>query len=288
MNILVVGGTRYFGIHTVRELLKSGHTVTIANRGKTGDNFGASVGRIIVDRSDAQLLTDAFRGKRFDVVCDSLAYCSNDVKYLLDAVACDRYIMTSSTAVYQKHINTKESDFDARQYPLKWCGRMDYPYDEIKRQAECALFQTYGQQDSAAVRLPFVIGSDDYTKRLYFYVEHTVRGLPMNVDNLDAHMGFIRSDEVGRFIAWLAGQDYTGPINGSGTGTLSPAEIIRYVESKTHCRAVISPDGDKAPYNSEPDYTINTDLAESLGFVFTPLHDWIDTLLDEYIERASL
>lgn len=32
MNILVIGGTRFFGIHTVKRLLESGHTVTAATR----------------------------------------------------------------------------------------------------------------------------------------------------------------------------------------------------------------------------------------------------------------
>ena len=34
MNILVIGGTRYFGIHMVNKLLEQGHRVTIATRGK--------------------------------------------------------------------------------------------------------------------------------------------------------------------------------------------------------------------------------------------------------------
>ncbi|MGH4123418.1 MAG: NAD-dependent epimerase/dehydratase family protein [Clostridium sp.] len=33
MNILVLGGTRFFGVHLVDNLLKNGHQVTIANRG---------------------------------------------------------------------------------------------------------------------------------------------------------------------------------------------------------------------------------------------------------------
>lgn len=35
MNILILGGTRFFGIDTVHELLRKGHDVTIATRGLT-------------------------------------------------------------------------------------------------------------------------------------------------------------------------------------------------------------------------------------------------------------
>ena len=39
MKILVIGGTRYFGIHMVHKLLEQGHEVTIATRGKTPENI---------------------------------------------------------------------------------------------------------------------------------------------------------------------------------------------------------------------------------------------------------
>ena len=39
MKILVMGGTRYFGIHMVIKLLEQGHEVTIATRGKTPENI---------------------------------------------------------------------------------------------------------------------------------------------------------------------------------------------------------------------------------------------------------
>ena len=43
MNILVIGGTRFFGIDMVNELLTAGHDVTIATRGKASDSFGDNV-----------------------------------------------------------------------------------------------------------------------------------------------------------------------------------------------------------------------------------------------------
>ena len=40
MNVLVLGGTRFFGIHMVNVLLENGHDVTIATRGNASDPFG--------------------------------------------------------------------------------------------------------------------------------------------------------------------------------------------------------------------------------------------------------
>ena len=40
MKILILGGTRFFGIYTVEDLLEKGHDVTIATRGKAHDGYG--------------------------------------------------------------------------------------------------------------------------------------------------------------------------------------------------------------------------------------------------------
>ena len=206
----------------------------------------------------------------------------------MDNVDCDKYIYMSSTSVYNpKHINTVETDFDGLSPELIWCDRAAFPYDVIKRQAEYALWQQYPDRNYIAVRYPFVIGKDDYTKRLLFYVEHVIKGIPMYIDNMDCQMGFIFSDEAGKFIAYLADKDFRGAINGCSNGTISVREIIEYVESKTGAKAVLNEDGDAAPYNGEPEYSINTDKASAVGFEFSNLKDRIFELLDYYIDSVK-
>lgn len=285
MKILVIGGTRFFGIHMVNELLAKGHNVTIATRGKVPDKYGDKVQRIIIERTNEMSMKNALRGRHYDVVIDKIAYCSNDIKYAMEAVDCDKYIYMSSTSVYEpKHINTMETDFNGVSKKLVWCDRTAFPYEEIKRQAECALWQEYSNRNWIAVRYPFAIGKDDYTKRLLYYVEHTMKSIPMNIDNLDCQMGYIRSDEAGKFMAFLVDKDVNGAINGSSEGTISLREIIEYVEKKTGTKAVIDKTGENAPYNGEPEYSINTEKAKSLGFEFSLLQDWIYELLDYYIQ----
>ena len=288
MKILVIGGTRFFGIHMVEELLKAGHDITIATRGRASDSFGNRVRRIIIERTNEESIKSAFKEKHYDVVIDKIAYCSNDIKYVMDNISCDKYIYMSSTSVYgPKHMNTLETDFDGNSNDFVWCDRMAFPYEEIKRQAEYALWQKYTDKKWIAVRYPFAIGKDDYTKRLLFYVEHTMKSIPMNIDNLDYQMGYIRSDEAGKFIAFLVDKDVNGAINGSSKGTISIKEIIEYVEKKTGTKAVIDKEGDVAPYNGEPEYSINTEKAKALGFRFSELKDWIYELLDYYIQLVK-
>ena len=106
----------------------------------------------------------------------------------------------------------------------------------------------------------------------------------MYIDNADCQMGFIRSDEAGKFLAILAETDFRGAVNGSSAGTVSLREILDYVEKKTGKKALLAPDGDPAPYNGETAYSINTDRAKELGFEFTVLRDWIWDLLDFYMD----
>ncbi len=287
MKILVLGGTRFFGVHMVNDLIEKGHEVTIATRGQTPDDFGDTVMRIRLDRTDEDSIKAMISDTHYDVIIDKIAYCSNDVRKLLDNADCDKYIYMSSTAVYDPlHPDTKEDDFDGNGGELIWCDRPDYPYDVVKRHAEYALWQKYSDKKFVAVRYPFVIGKDDYTKRLYFYVEHVLKQMPMKVDNLDNKMSFIRSDEAGKFISFLVDKDFAGAVNGCSHGTISVKQILDYLKQETGMSAVLSEDGDPAPYNSTPEYSVNTDKAESLGFEFSDINDWIFGLLDYYIDVA--
>ncbi len=284
MKILVIGGTRFFGIPMVKELLEKGHDVTIATRGRTADTYGDKVKRIILERTDESSIKETLGGIHYDVVIDKIAYCSNDIKYLMDVIDCDKYIYMSSTAVYEpKHIDTVESDFDGMSKELIWCNRDAFPYDEVKRQAECALRQKYSDKNWIAVRYPVVLGEDDYTGRLLFYVEHVMKEIPMYIDNLDYQMGYIRSDEAGKFMAFLVDKDVSGAINGAAQGTISLKEMIDYIEKKTGVKAILDANGESAPYNGEVEFSINTEKANTLGFEFSVLRDWVYVLLDYYI-----
>ena len=126
----------------------------------------------------------------------------------------------SSTSVYNpKHINTVEADFDGIENELIWCDRKAFPYEQIKRQAECALWQQYPEKNWIAVRYPFAIGKDDYTKRLLFYVEHTMKSIPMNIDTLAEKMGV--SKKISSFTIPLG-----ATINMDGTSIMQGVAVV--------------------------------------------------------------
>jgi nucleoside-diphosphate-sugar epimerase len=287
MRVLVLGGTKFFGVHMVREFLRQGDEVTIATRGLKKDEFADSVNRITIERTSAESLAKAFAGMTYDVICDNISYCSEDVRVLLDNVKCKRYIMTSTSSVYNFVPNLKEEDFSPFTNELIWCNRLEFPYGEIKRQAETAIFKHYTSQEACAVRFPYVIGNDDYTERLYFYVDHVVNSKPMNIDNFDEQIAFIRSDDAGKFLVHLAKSNFTGPINACADGTMSVREIINYVENKTNIKAIYAENADNGAYNGTPSFYLNTEKAEGIGYKFLPLKSWMYELLDEFIVCAQ-
>lgn len=288
MKILVLGGTRFFGIQLVWALLEKGHRVTIATRGLTRDPFGPAVERVIVDRTDPSAMKAAFSHRSFHTVCDDLAYCSNDVKTALDSLHCSRYVMVSSAAVYSLRPGVCEQSFDPLAPPLRWGCRADFDYAEGKSQAERALFGEYPLKQAAAVRFPFVLGPGDYTRRLYFYVEHAVRRLPLYVDAPEAQLSFIHQADAGRFLAWLAAESpLTGPVNACCPGTASVADLLGYVRSRTGGSPLLCSGGAPAPYNGTPAHSLDTRRAQGAGFSFSPLQSWLPGLLDRCILEAQ-
>jgi len=290
MDALILGGTRYMGKHLADKLIADGHNVTIATRGNAKDEFGDKVKRIIINRENRNSLRNAFKGKHYDIAIDNLAYSSNEVRILLDSLDTKKYILTSTCSVYADNfrVNMKEIDMNTHTIPLKWCNNDDFEYDEIKRQAEAALFQAYPGQDSVAVRFPFVFGKDDYTKRLFFYVEHIFNERAMHIDNMTARLSFIESGEAGRFLAHAATAPVFGSINASSVGTISLEEIIRYAEKRISKRAILQESGDEAPFNGAPSFSLDISKAEQSGFKFKNIDDWVYPLIDFWIEQLNV
>ena len=288
MKVLVVGGTRFFGIPMVEKLIADGHDVTIATRGISDHPFKDLTEQIIMDRSDYHSVKDALGGKEFDVIIDKIAYCSQDVKNLLSYVKCRRYIQMSSCSVYSKDKeNIPESDFDPRRHQLVWMTRND-DYAEGKRQAERAALEYLDDSQCVFVRYPVVMGEHDYTGRLQFYIDHVINSKPMKIDDLDYGMEFINEKEAGYFIAHLLHTTIDGAVNGSSKGMLSQRKLVEYIESQTNRKAVFETSGDAAPYDgATANISYDTTKAEDTGFVFSDIKDWIVPLITSGLTQSE-
>ena len=103
MKVLVMGGTQFNGLALVRELVRTGHDVSVLNRGKTDAPLPRPVRRLYADRTDPKALHAALAGEDFDCVQDISAYRPEDVKQMLEIFRgrIGHYIFASSTVIYQ-------------------------------------------------------------------------------------------------------------------------------------------------------------------------------------------
>jgi nucleoside-diphosphate-sugar epimerase len=102
MKVLVMGGTQFNGFALVRELVRTGHDVTILNRGKTEAPLPRSVRRLICDRTDPSAMNETLAGLDFDCIHDISAYRPEDVQGMVELFRgrCGHYIFASSTVIY--------------------------------------------------------------------------------------------------------------------------------------------------------------------------------------------
>ncbi|WP_226001772.1 NAD-dependent epimerase/dehydratase family protein [Paenibacillus sp. BJ-4] len=284
-KILVLGGTRFFGKRLVELLLgDSENSVTILTRGQTKDSFGDRIQRICADRTDSQALAEAVGEQVWDVVYDNICFSPNEASEacrIFDTKA-KRYILTSSLSVYNPSPEVlTESIFDPQAYPLRKGGQHEFTYQEAKRQAE-AVFMQQATFPVAAVRFPIVLGTDDYTKRLHFHIEHIREGKEIGVPNSAAHISFIRSDEAADFLLWLGHSHFTGSVNACSDGTVRIGDVISAIEHVTGKQAVVkekTADEHMSPFGIEQSWYMDTTKAQSEGYSFLSLHEWLPELV---------
>lgn len=289
MEVLVLGGTRFFGKVLVNKLIDMGYNVTIATRGLTKDNYGDKVSRIVLDRESKESIEVALKDKKFDVIYDNLCYSPNSAKIICDIIKdkTKKYIVVSSSAVYDFKRCIKEEDFNPNKYKIKYGERQDFSYAEGKRLAEAVIFQNY-KIPTIAVRLPVVLSEDDYTKRLYSYVENVIEKNSFNSNNMNCDLSFISATEAGEFLAFLSGIEYEGQINAACEGSITLNEIITYIEKSTNTKAIIKENGKSGAYNGMFDCSLDISKAKSLGFKFKEVRSFIFALIDKYIRYGFL
>ena len=102
-RVLVMGGTQFNGLALVHELVRSGHDVTILNRGQTEAPLPDGINRLKADRSDPDQIRDVLSGLDFDVVQDMTAYHPEDVALMGEIFSrkIEHYIFASSTVIYE-------------------------------------------------------------------------------------------------------------------------------------------------------------------------------------------
>ena len=180
MNVLVIGGTEFIGLHLVRALRREGHGVAVLNRGRRPGRLPAGVRTVVADRKDHAALARALAGERVDGLVD-VTYAPTtgaDVAALLDALG-DRvgHVLLVSTGRVYDHARPIPFDEDTPR-TLYW-GE----YAENKIAAEDVLLARHRARGLPVtiVRPTHVYGPLNTRDNETFFFDRLVRGRPVLV-----------------------------------------------------------------------------------------------------------
>ena len=291
-EILVFGGTRFFGKRLVEALVAEGHEVTIATRGKTAHEFGDKVKHMIVDRTNKDALATAFANAEWDIVYDNICYSPNDA-----LTACEifegktkKYVFTSTMSTYADlGAELSEKDFDPYTYEIRYGSVNDFSYGEGKRQAEAVFFQK-ANFPVVAVRFPIVLGEDDYTRRLHFHIERVAQEKVISFLNMDARMSYILSNDASKFLKFAGFSEITGPYNATSSGTYTLKELMTMIEQnvgKIAKIALVGDDETRSPFAVPTDWYMLQDKSIAAGFTCQPLETWLPDLIKTLAQQVK-
>lgn len=291
MKILVLGGTLFFGKILVSKLIESGDDVTIATRGKTEDPFANGVKRIVVDRFNARDMKLKLKDSSWNIVYDQICYSPDDASTICRIFEnkIDRLIFTSTQAVYDYGCSLKETNFDPFSYPLKSGDRKAFSYREGKRFAE-VVYVTNASFPVTMVRLPFVLGKNDYTKRLSFHIRRIMNEQPVYFPDFQAKISLISSDNAAEFLSWLKENRIDGPINACCPDPVSLKDLVDKIEKVCGKRIKltnIESEETHSPYGFPRDWYMDSSKASDKEFSFRKTQDWLPDLIKYRYEEIQ-
>jgi len=252
MRVLIVGGTEFISLHTLRALRRDGHEVSVLNRGRHPERLPPGVRTIVADRLDHAGLRRALASERFDAVVD-IAYAPTtgaDVEALVDALGerAGHVVFVSTGRVYDHALPIPFDETTTRN--LYWG---DYARNKIA--GEDALLRRHRERGLpvSIVRPTHVFGPLNTRNNETFFFDRLVRGRPIVVP---ASGGWLRQfghveDLADAIVALLGtpaafGQSY----NVSGEEAISQigfVELIAEVLGRP-LTLVTAPAGAKVPF----------------------------------------
>ncbi|MHB9853764.1 NAD-dependent epimerase/dehydratase family protein [Streptomyces krungchingensis] len=298
-EICVIGGNRYFGKRLIARLLAAGDRVTVINRGSSAPPAGAI--HLVADRNDEKSLENALGSRTFDVVIDQVCYTPRQARIARRVFAdrTRRYVMTSTVEVYEYEDSADlvgEDAVDPRTVAVDLTLPWDDPeflethYGEGKRQAE-AVLASGPAFPYVAVRVAHVLGGDDdFTGRLDHYADRIRTGDPIAVPAVNRPATYVHVEEIADFLVWVAGQDFTGPVNAASHGVLTTEELCAAVAvhvpgGRTVFRSVEV--GEVSPFSFARSYGMDNSRATKLGFTFGGTDDWLPRAVAETLGKEN-
>jgi nucleoside-diphosphate-sugar epimerase len=281
MKVLIIGGNRFVGLRVATALDRDPKTeLAVVNR--TGQ--APHLKNAAIHKCDRRDLSYSHLDRDWDFIFDFAGYDDPDMESSLEYFRkVGRYIFISTVSVYGLGAGMGESDFDAEKFDLSQPRILsdESKYGDGKRRAEAVLAQK-AHWPVLRVRFPFILGPDDYSRRLEFHVERIQRGQPLYFPNLGARVSMIHSEDAARFLLSCLQQPLEGPLNVASPEPLALEHLVQKIERASGKKALLvnAPAGQAhSPYGVKSDYYVRTDRLKSLGFTLPAIETWIDSLI---------
>lgn len=229
-NILLLGGTNYFGKHLVKMLLDYGDNVCIVTRGIA--KIPAGCGFFNHDRASGKKLSlNSF----WDVVYDQSCYSSDSLIGMEDIIKkCGKYILTSSQSVYSPGENIDENSIDYNKISHYQGIISDYGLEKIKSE----LIISSLTKSCIFPRFPVVVGANDPRRRLQTLVdqisnEHVC--LPKNNPKLQ----ILDELDAARVLFELPFKNFIGSINIASNKVITTEELCQSIANMMNIKLQI-------------------------------------------------
>jgi 2'-hydroxyisoflavone reductase len=175
LRILILGGTRFIGLHMTALALARGHTLTFFNRGKTKTDRYPEVERIKGDRNGE---IDGLKDREWDAVIDNSGYVPRHARLSAELLApkVRQYVFVSSISVYPDFSVPRDESSPVGKLADETVEKVDgETYGPLKALCEQAVLAAVPGR-ATIIRPGLIVGPDDNTDRFTYWPARAARG----------------------------------------------------------------------------------------------------------------
>jgi 2'-hydroxyisoflavone reductase len=201
MDLLVIGGTRFFGRAAVEEAVRRGHRVTVFHRGEWEPDGFPDVEHVHGDRTRG---LEQLAGRSWDAALDTWAFVPREVRDLADTLgeAIGHYTYVSSLSVHPEDLPVGATE-DTPVHPPPYPDTeevTDETYGPLKVASELQAAESFGGR-LLVIRPGYIVGPNDPTDRLTSWVRRAAAGGRMLAPGPpDAPVQGIDARDLGAFV----------------------------------------------------------------------------------------
>lgn len=273
-KILVMGGKRLVGKKLVQKLIEEGHDITVANRSGKSE-VDKDVRNIVFDRNNEESIKEKISKQNWDVIYDMICYSPRNARDIIENISTEKYILISSSVVYEWGEGHKEEDFNALEFQyfdetIEELGkRFGYKqgYKLGKMGAEAVIAGNSNSISAICVRLPLIIGVDDHTKRMETYID-AIRGKRgIYIDNLYSRVSMVEAGNAADYLIQIKDKKCEGAVNICDSDDVSILDLIKIMQNMLRNEIIYSADGIIAGYNGYFNNTYSLNKMKGIGIV---------------------